>query len=258
MDHRYRAKTAVVTLTALTAVSAITAVGAQAQTVATSPTATRQAAQPTHPAPSHFTHGRVDNPWFPLKPGNKLVYRGRSDGEPMRGVFFVTYETKVIDGVTCRVIHDKVFEDGFLSERTTDWYAQTKQGTVWYFGERTALLNRRGQVISREGSFRSGRDGAEAGIFMPAHPRIGQSFKQENYPGHAEDRFRVIRKGAHVSVPLIKSHHAMVTKETTRLEPGVVDHKVYIRDIGTALEQTVRGGHETVKLVAVRHVAHRR
>lgn len=101
----------------------------------------------------------------------------------------------------CVVVRDRVLQNGILPERTTDWYAQTERGTVWYFGERTALLNRRGNVVSREGSFRSGRDGAEAGIFMPAHPMVGQSFKQEDYLGNAEDRFKILDLNAHVLRP---------------------------------------------------------
>ncbi len=212
---------------------------------------------PHHPPASHFTKGRVTNPWFPLKPGNRLVYRGSEDGVPLTDVFFVTYRTRVIDGVRCRVIRDRVFERGILRERTIDWYAQTKRGTVWYFGENTALLNRHGQVTSREGSFRSGRDGAEAGIFMPAHPRVGDSYLQENYPGHAKDRFRILSLHARTSGPAVSTRNAMLTKETTPLEPGVVDHKYYVRDIGTVTEKTVRGGNELLKLSSVTHVAPR-
>src|SRR5262245_63331202 len=114
-----------------------------------------------HPSPSHFTHGRVDNRWFPLRPGTRYVYRGHEDGARTRDVLIATYRTKVIDGVTCRVVFDRVWRNGRLNERTHDFYAQTKRGTVWYFGERTATLDRHGHVLSREGSFRSGVDGAK-------------------------------------------------------------------------------------------------
>jgi hypothetical protein len=207
-----------------------------------------------HPSPSHFTRGRVDNPWFPLRHGNRLVYRGTEGRNRLRDAFFSTYTTTVIDGVTCRAVRDRLFQNGNLREVTTDWYAQTKRGTVWYFGERTAELDRRGHVTSREGSFRSGRNGAEAGIFMPAHPRVGQSFKQEDYPGHAEDRFSIRDLTASISVPVLASDSAMLTRETTPLEPGVVDHKYYVRDIGTVRELTVKGGTESLRLVSIRHV----
>jgi len=210
-----------------------------------------------HPAPSAFTQGRVDNPWFPLKPGTRWVYRGSDEGDRTRDVVIATYRTRMIDGVTCRVVFDRVWTDGRLSERTRDFYAQTEHGTVWYFGERTATLNRHGGVISRKGSFTSGKDGAEAGVFMTAHPRPGPSYFQEYYPGHAMDRFTVVRRGAHVSVPLLPSRHALLTRETTPLEPGVVDHKYYVRDVGDVREVTVKGGSEELHLTAVAHLRRR-
>jgi hypothetical protein len=206
-----------------------------------------------HPSPSHFTHGRVDNPWFPLKPGSRYVYRGTEEGAHIRDVLIATYRTKVVDGVTCRVVFDRVWRNGRLNERTHDFYAQTERGTVWYFGEHTATIDRHGHVRSREGSFMSGRDGAEAGIFMATRPHRGPSYRQEDFPGHAEDVFTVVRRRAHVVVPLIDTRHALLTRETTVLEPGVVDHKYYVRDIGTVREVTVKGGNESLSLVAVRH-----
>jgi hypothetical protein len=90
---------------------------------------------------------------------------------------------------------------------------------------------------------------------MPAHPKVGDSFRLEDYPGHAEDQFTVIRRGATVDVPAIASRHALLTRETTPLEPGIVDHKFYVRDVGVVLEKTVKGGHEVGRLVAIRHRA---
>jgi hypothetical protein len=198
-----------------------------------------------HPSPSHFTHGRVDNRWFPLKPGDRYVYRGKEDGAHSRDVLIATYRTRVVDGVTCRVVFDRVWHNGRLVERTHDFYAQTRTGTVWYFGERTATLDRHGRVKSREGSFMSGVDGAQAGIFMTPHPHRGPSYRQEDYT--------VVRRDAHVVVPLMDTHHALLTRETTPLEPDVVDHKYYVRDIGTVREVTVTGGNESLELVALTH-----
>ncbi len=214
-------------------------------------------AHPHHPAPSHFTRGRVTNPWFPLRPGNRYAYRGTDGGDRTRDVLIATYHTRVVDGVVCRVVLDRVWTNGVLSERTRDFYAQTRAGTVWYFGERTATLDRHGHVESREGSFTSGVDGAEAGIFMQARPRVGPSYYQEYYPGHALDVFTVVRRGAHVAVPLLDTHRALLTRETTALEPGVVDHKDYVRDIGSVRELTVRGGSESLWLVGLTHLPRR-
>jgi hypothetical protein len=183
-----------------------------------------------------------------------MVYRGVKDGKHARDVFYTTHHTKKIQGVTCRAVRDRLFENGILEERTTDWYAQSRHGAVWYFGERTAELDPQGHVISREGSWMSGRHGARAGVYMTAHPRVGQTRVQEHYPGHAEDHFKVIDTSARVRVPMLRSHTAVLTKEWTPLEPGVRDHKFYVRDLGVVLEQTVKGPRETGRLVSVTHV----
>jgi hypothetical protein len=207
------------------------------------------------PAPGHFTKAsaEVTNPWYPLTAGTTYVYRGSDEGKRSRDVLKVTHRTKVISGVRCRVIDDRVFLNGRLAEKTTDWYAQDSAGYVWYFGEATATLDSKGKVRSREGSFQDGRDGARRGIFMPAYPRVGQSFVQESYPGHAEDRFRIASRKARIKTPAVSSRHGLLTVETTPLEPGVVDHKIYVRGVGTVFERTVKGGSERLVLDSVRH-----
>lgn len=213
---------------------------------------TASTGNPPLPGPSGFA-ARIDNPWFPLIPGTTLVYQGSEGGTPIRDVLTVTHETAVIAGVRCTVLHDRLYRQGHLEERTTDWYAQDKQGNVWYFGEITAKLNKNGRVTSTDGTWRAGRDGARAGVFMNAQPKAGDSFQQEYYKGQAEDQFQVLSLGARIKVPYIASSHALLTKETTPLEPGVVDHKYYVRGIGNVKEQTVKGGTELLELVAVRH-----
>lgn len=209
-------------------------------------------AVPTRPpGPAGFA-ALVDNPWFPLRPGTTYIYRGVKDGQPSRDVFTVTAAAKTIQGVRCTVVHDRLYLRGRLHERTEDWYAQDKTGNVWYFGEATAELSPDGSVESTEGSWQAGIDGARAGIFMPAHPHVGQSGRQEYYKGHAEDHFRVLSLAADVDTPATSSHRALLTREWTPLEPGVVDHKLYVKGIGMVLEQTVKGGDERNSLVSRR------
>jgi hypothetical protein len=186
---------------------------------------------------------RVDNPWFPLAPGTTYIYKGVKDGEPTRDVVTVTHRTKLIQGVRCTVVDDRLYVRGRLAERTDDWYAQDSRGAVWYFGEATAELDEHGNVTSREGSWRAGVEGAAAGIFMPAHPKVGQTFSQELFTGHAEDHFAV----------LSVTKQKLLTKEWTPLEPGVVDHKLYTRGVGLVKEENVKGGDERAVLVSVRH-----
>jgi hypothetical protein len=197
--------------------------------------------------PHGFTAG-VDNPWFPLKPGTKYEYVGIKDGRPSRDVVVVTHRVRTIQGAPCVAVSDRLYVEDKLHERTTDWYTQDRRGNVWYFGEDTAELDRNGKVTSTEGTWLAGRDGARPGIYMPANPRVGQTGRQEYYNGHAEDHFRI---AAVLATVTSGTPNSVLTEETTPLEPGVVDNKLYVRGIGTVTELTVKGGDERNQLISV-------
>ena len=200
--------------------------------------------------PADFS-ATVDNPWFPLVPGTTLKYRGSTEGRALVDVFEVTRETAIIDGVPCVVIRDTVTEAGQVVEQTVDWYTQDRLGNVWYFGEETRTLDAKGNVLSTEGTWQAGVDGAQPGIFMPAEPQVGQSFQQESYPGHAEDWFVVLQMGVPVTVPYGAFPGALVTAEWTPLEPGMLGEKVYVKGIGLVKELDVTGSDEVLELVRV-------
>ena len=191
----------------------------------------------------------VTNAWFPLQMGSVYRYRGVKDGEPSREVMTVTHRTRTIDGARCVVVADLLYLRGKLEERTRDYYTQDADGNVWYFGEDTAELDANGQVKTREGTWHAGVNGAKPGIFMYAHPRAGQSARQEDLKGQAEDHFQVLRRGVALTVPFKAFRRTLLTKEWTPVEPDVLDHKYYARGIGTVLEQTVKGGDERNELV---------
>jgi hypothetical protein len=228
-------------------------------------TTTKPSSSPANPLPSlvagsvyhpvidraNFT-ANVDNPWFPLKPGTTFIYTGMKDGEPSRDVFTITSETKVIAGVPCRVVKDSLYQSGKLAEQTSDYYTQDKAGNVWYFGEDTAELDENGKVVSTEGTWHAGVDGAQPGIYMEANPVVGHEFRQEYYKGQAEDQFKVVDLAASVTVPYGSFTNALLTEETTSLEPSVVDNKYYVRGIGQIEEVSVKGGHEKGVLVEIR------
>jgi hypothetical protein len=204
--------------------------------------ATTSAAAAMPPA-STFS-ARVTNPWFPLRPGTHYVYTGVKDGKPTRDLVTVTHHVLTIDGIPCIAVDDRLYIAGHLGERTTDWYSQDAKGNVWYLGENTAELDAHGRVTTTEGTWRSGAGGAQPGVFMPALPRVGDAGVQEHKPGVAEDHFRVIAR---------LGPNALLTEEWTPLEPHVLDHKLYVRGVGTVLEQTVKGGDERNELVALTH-----
>ena len=199
--------------------------------------------------PTDFV-ARVDNPWFPLEPGSRWRYRAVDEDGHFTDEMHVTHRTKTILGVQTTVVHDVVLRHGTPREVTSDWYAQDRDGNVWYFGENTRELDRRGHVTSREGSFKAGRHGARPGVLFPGHPRVGQKARQEYYKGHAEDAFKVLDVDARVSTPDVSTHHAVRTKEWSPLEPGVVDNKYYVRGVGDVKEVTVKGPKERVHLVS--------
>lgn len=209
---------------------------------------------PPLPNPSGFTH-RVDNRWFPLIPGTVMVYRGEKDRMSGRDVLTVTHRHRTILGIQATVVSDRLYLRGRLAERTTDWYAQDRRGNVWYLGERTAELDAHGKPLTTEGSWQAGAHGARAGIYMPAQPKPGESGRQEYYKGHAEDQYTILSLHAHVTTPGASSSHALLTKETTRLEPGTIDHKLYVAGIGTVVEQSIKGGNERFVLSTVRRGA---
>ena len=194
----------------------------------------------------------IDNPYFPLTPGTTFIYRGESDGVPTREVMTVTQETKVILGVTTTIVYHIAYEDGVLVEETFDWFAQDVDGNVWYFGEDTKELDENGNVISTAGSWEAGVDGAEAGIIMEANPQIGDRYHQEFYRGEAEDQAKVLELDASICVRYGCFDNVLVTKEWTRLEPGVVEHKYYAEGVGFIYGVMVKGGEEYIELVRVR------
>jgi hypothetical protein len=128
--------------------------------------------------------------------------------------------------------------------------AQDANGNVWYFGEDTKELDH-GTVISTEGSWEAGVNKANAGIFMPAHPAVGDFFKQEDAKNVAEDCTRIVDLNASVSTPFVNSNEALKTEEFSLLEPGVLDSKFYVKGIGNVKEQTVQGGDDVLNLVSV-------
>jgi hypothetical protein len=194
----------------------------------------------------------IDNPYYPLPPGQLLVYKGVRDGEKQVDRVFVTDQTKLVNGVTTVVVRDIARDSaGVLIEKTYDWFAQDGLGNVWYFGEDTAEYDAHGHVVSTEGSWTDGVDGAVRGIIMEASPAVTDAYRQEYYAGQAEDQAWVIQTGMHVDVPYGSLDNVLRTMEWARIESKVVDMKFYAPGIGIVLEKALAGGQEVAELVKV-------
>ena len=172
----------------------------------------------------------ADNRYFPLKPGTRFVYFGEEDGEAEKNVTVVTHDRKEILGISAIVVLDQVFVHGELKEKTFDWYAQDRNGNVWYLGEDTKEFED-GKVVSTEGSWEAGVDGAEAGIIMPAHPQVGQRYRQEFFDGERRTRPGWWPSDSTSTCPTAPSI-TVSGRRVHRLEPGVVEAKFYCPNVG--------------------------
>jgi hypothetical protein len=198
------------------------------------------------------------NPYFPLGIGNRWVFLSATE----KNVVQVTSATKLIDDVRCIVVRDEVFEHGVLTEGTNDWFAQAKDGTVWYCGEETAEFETfhgdrpmTPELVSIEGSFKADRDGDKPGIIFLANPRPGQTYIEESSLGNAEDATRVIvvdysygkYPNLDILVPprlarLLCANNCVVTRNSSPLEPGQFERKYYAPGIGVFLETVPQTG----------------
>jgi hypothetical protein len=209
-----------------------------------------QGSEPVSLDPAEFTT-EITNPYSPMTPGSRWVYRETDKDEVLKVVVTVTDQTtRIANGIEARVVHDVVSQDGEPVEVTDDWYAQDSEGNVWYLGEDTAEYEN-GKVISREGSFEAGVDGAQAGIVMPANPEPDLAYRQEYYAGQAEDRAVVLGLDAKASVPFGNFDGLLQTEDTNPLsEPPQVEHKFYARGVGPVLVIGVSGGSGREELLS--------
>jgi len=208
-----------------------------------------QGSKPFEIDPADFTT-KIDNPYWPMTPGSRWVYRETDDkGSVSRVVVTVTRKTKTIMGIEARVVHDQVTEDGEIQEDTFDWYAQDGDGNLWYLGEDTTEYEH-GKPKTKEGSWEAGVDGAYPGIILPAHPRVGMTYREEYYKGHAEDGAEIIVMDALAKVPYGRFDHALQTRNFSGIEPDVIEEKIYGKGVGVVLELTVSGGSDRAELLS--------
>jgi hypothetical protein len=200
---------------------------------------------------ANFNQPSRVNRYFPLKVGHRWEYQGGSEKVKVQ----VLNSTKLIEGVRCVVVRDTVTHKGKLMEDTFDWFAQARNGGVWYCGEevkdyetnagdRPALP----ELVSINGSFKVGRDGAKPGIIFPPAPFPGQVYREEFSLGNAEDIAEVLTTSyaygraqeldRHVPWNLASrlcAGDCIVTNNYSPIEPGVSERKYYAPGIGLFL-----------------------
>ena len=207
--------------------------------------------EPAKINPADFTT-TIDNPYYPLRPGDRRVYRETApDGTRQKIVDVVTNRTKrIANGVTARVIVATVTDQrGKVVEFTEEWFAQDRAGNVWYFGEdTTAYENGR---ADKHGSFEAGVNGAEPGVQMPSRPQRGMRYRLEGgYSTGAADHTEVLSVGREqVEVPFRHFRRTLMTRDYTPLEPRVSELWFYAKGVGAVLALDISGGDHREELV---------
>ncbi len=165
--------------------------------------------------------------YFILEPGYKLHFQSGKDTL----IITVLEETKVVDGVTTRVVEERETEGGKLAEISRNYFAvDNATGDVYYFGEAVDMYEN-GKVTSHEGAWLSGVNGAKFGLLVPGAPRVGDRYYQESAPKVAMDRAEVVAVNAEVKVPAGAFRNCLHTKESSALESGSED-KYYAPGVG--------------------------
>jgi major membrane immunogen (membrane-anchored lipoprotein) len=207
-----------------------------------------QGAEPVELNPDDFVQ-QIDNPYWPMAPGSKWVLTQTDlEGNKERIEITVTNRKKTIQGIEATVVRDVVSQDGALVEVTSDWFAQDKDGNLWYMGEDTTEYEN-GKPTTKAGSWEAGRDGAQAGVFLPGKPEVGMTYRQEYRAGEAEDQTKVLSLDEQVEVPQGFYKDVLMTKDYTPLQPEILEHKFYAKGVGPVLIVGVSGGSFREELV---------
>src|SRR5580765_4490051 len=230
------------------AVLALVACGGGSKSSSSSSSTLPQGTKPMKLDPADFTTN-IDNPYWPMRPGSHWVYRETENGETQRVDVTVTDKTKVLAGITARVVHDQVTRKGQVVENTLDWYAQDSHGNLWYLGEDTAEYEN-GKLKTKAGTWSAGVDGAEPGVVVPANPKQGMRYREEYYAGQAEDGAEVLSVSSQAQVPFGRFQNALLTRNFSAIEPTVEEMKLYAKGVGPVMELLVSGGSGRTELLS--------
>lgn len=181
----------------------------------------------------------VDNPFFPLPVGQKVVLEGQEDGQHLLVRMTALDEIETVAGVATRVIEEYEAKDNRTVEVSRNFFAQAADGTVCYFGEDVDIYDGAGNVTSHSGSWRAGVDTNRPGIFMPPSLEVGIAFQQEIAPGIAEDQSQVIAVGERTEVPAGTFEDTATLRDGSPLDGGTGD-KIYARGIGLIVDGPAR------------------
>jgi len=168
------------------------------------------------------------NPYFILEPGYALVLEGGNE----QVIITVLNDTKMVDGVETRVVEERETKGGQLVEVSRNYFAISKRtNDVFYFGEDVDMY-KDGKLVSHDGAWHSGVNGAKFGLMMPGQPTVNMRYYQELAPKVAMDRAKIVSVNETVKVPAGAFTNCLKVEETTPLEPAATEYKYYCPGIG--------------------------
>jgi hypothetical protein len=187
----------------------------------------------------------VDHPYFPMTPGTLWIYEGEADGHLRRDEVRILEQTRDITGIACTTVLQGVFLDGELSEVTTEWYAQDREGNVWKLGEESLEFNGE-RFATTADSWVAGEDGARPWMVFAAAPRVGDLYVGSR--PHGQDELEVLSLTETVTVPAGTFEGCLQVLENAD-EPDDTDLIIYAPGVGLVSEQSTTG---QIDLISIR------
>lgn len=203
-----------------------------------------------HIIPLEFVRG-VDHPYFPLLPGQTRHYQTTQNEKSAEVTIAATGNTRLIMGVICLGVQERLVADQRLFEDTWRWYAQDRDGNVWYFARETKKYDY--DVVSEDWSWQAGVNGAKPGMVMVGHPAdyLNQEYREVYVSGVDEDKAQVVSLNETVTVPCGTFSGCLKIKVYSDLDPGRVEHRYYASGIGLILRETMPESDKRLELVSM-------
>jgi hypothetical protein len=180
------------------------------------------------------------NDYFILEPGYQIILEGEEDGEKLQLIMTVLNETKIVNGVENRVVEERETEGGNLVEVSRNYFAIcSPANNAIYFGEDVDMYED-GKIVSHEGAWLTGQNGAKAGMIMPGKIEVGLKYYQEISPGVAEDRAEIVSVNDTLDTSAGTFSKVLKTEETNPLKPGEKEFKFYAPGIGLIQDEALK------------------
>jgi hypothetical protein len=207
------------------------------------------AQQPTGDNPKPFTEVLMQdnctfattgrNTYSILEPGYQMVYQGMDGNDKVDLIITVTNQTRKIGNVETRMVTEDESVNGSLIEKSRNFFAFCKEtSSMYYFGEEVDIY-KDGKIVDHEGQWLAEGQN-KPGVDMPGLALLGARFYQEVAPTVAQDRIEIISIGETYEVPAGSFKNCMRTEETSPLEPGDIEYKVFAPGVGLLQDEAAK------------------